>query len=395
MTLRLQLFNMEVLNDIVESSQSHTYSKKLLNAGKMVEDAFVTLKMLLPRWWTASLTTLTICLTRWGSLLSSRWNTTFSPKSCSAQGFHSISGALAVQVLCCSVPSLHGWFRWGGFPHESPQPFYPLCHQQHKPNQNKSAFPSGDFRTVGMSVFQAAVLTINLSFWLVAMQHIAASVRKTPDIFTTHRVTQAIKCFFLGLSFHLPPKYCFVRDAHGVKFRGFFSLGNEWLKVGHSGFFSFPPLFVLFLLFSWLGKRSLFMATDDWSPVQSIRLMLIFSQKSKEGVTPSLLLCGGRGALPALLAMTSPLPRGCGCCAKKGTEKLQCSLQPMWEPACWMGFPGRNDAFPSLLSFPCSTGGRGHGWWLPGGTRVMLWALPAPDTTESLGRAPCSSFCCC
>lgn len=117
------------------------------------------------------------------------------------------------------------------------------------------------------------------------------------------------------------------------------------------------------MLFSWLGKRSLFMATDDWSPVQSIRLMLIFSQKSKEGVTPSLLLCGGRGALPALLAMTSPLPRGRGCCAKKGTEKLQCSLQPMWEPACWMGFPGRNDAFPSLLSFPCSTGGLVNARW--------------------------------
>lgn len=37
------------------------------------------------------------------------------------------------------------------------------------------------------------------------------------------------------------------------------------------------------MLFTWLGKRSLFMATDDWSPVQSIRLVLVFSQKRKRG----------------------------------------------------------------------------------------------------------------
>lgn len=33
-----------------------------------------------------------------------------------------------------------------------------------KTKQIGAAFPFGDFRTVGMSVFQAAVLTINLSF---------------------------------------------------------------------------------------------------------------------------------------------------------------------------------------------------------------------------------------
>jgi len=40
-----------------------------------------------------------------------------------------------------------------------------------------ATFSFGDFRAVGISVFQAAVLTINLSFSLVAMQHIDTSVR--------------------------------------------------------------------------------------------------------------------------------------------------------------------------------------------------------------------------
>lgn len=93
---------------------------------------------------------------------------------------------------CYSVPSLYGCFGWGGFPHESPPQFLSFVPPT---KQNESAFPLGDFKTVGMSVFQAAVLTINLSFWLVAMQHIATSVRKTPDIFTAHSITQAIKCF--------------------------------------------------------------------------------------------------------------------------------------------------------------------------------------------------------
>lgn len=138
------------------------------------------------------LATLIIHLTRWGSLLSSWWNTALSSKSCSAQSPHSLSGALAVQVMCCSVPSLRGWFGWDGFSNESPPLFLSFVPPT---KQNELAFPFGDFRTVGMSVFQAAVLTINLSFWLVAMQHIATSVRKTPDIFTTHSVAQAIKCF--------------------------------------------------------------------------------------------------------------------------------------------------------------------------------------------------------
>jgi len=81
---------------------------------------------------------------------------------------------------------------------------------------------------------------------------------------------------------------------------------------------------VLFGLFSWLGKRSLFVVTDDWSPAQSITLALIFSRRrEKRGVTPSLLLCSGHGALPAPLAMASPPRWDRDCIAEEGTEKLQ------------------------------------------------------------------------
>lgn len=37
----------------------------------------------------------------------------------------------------------------------------------------------GDFRPVGMGMFQAAVPPINLPFWLLAMQDIGTSVRKS------------------------------------------------------------------------------------------------------------------------------------------------------------------------------------------------------------------------
>lgn len=63
----------------------------------------------------------------------------------------------------------------------------------------------------------------------------------------------------------------------------------EWvLKVGHCIFFISSSFCAVWLV-SWLGKRSLFMVTDDQSPMQSIRLVLIFSQRrEKKGW---LLLC--------------------------------------------------------------------------------------------------------
>lgn len=185
-----------------------------------------------------------------------------------------------------------------------------------------------------------------------------------------------------------------MRDSRGLKFGlRSFSFWNEWLKVGHCGVFFISSSFCAVWVVSWLGKRSLFMVTDDQSPVQSIRLVLIFSQRrqKKRWLLPCFCVAGTGLCQPRL--QWPHLPSGPWLSPRKELKNFSVPLQPVQE----LGFPGRSDAFLSPLSL---TSLEQQWMWLPGSTwedalGSACSASQAPSTTESLGRAPSGSFIRC
>lgn len=111
---------------------THIHSKKLLNAGKMVEDTFVRLQMQLPKWWTVSLG---YTCHRWCSLLSSWWNTTLSPKSCSELTQHFCNSCSTGDVLLSAISPWLVQMRWVST--WKPISLFILC-ATNKTNQNKA-----------------------------------------------------------------------------------------------------------------------------------------------------------------------------------------------------------------------------------------------------------------
>lgn len=128
---------------------------------------------------------------------------------------------------------------------------------------------------------------------------------------------------------------------------------------------------MLFELFSWLWRRSLFTVTDDWSPVQSIRLVLIFSQRrEKKGWVLPCFCMTGAGLCQRRLQWPH-LPLGTVAVSpRKELKSFSVPLQPVREAANLMGFPGGSDAFLSLLALTSlEQRWMGLAWWLPDGTQ--------------------------
>lgn len=107
------------------------------------------------------------------------------------------------------------------------------------------------------------------------------------------------------------------------------------------------------------------MVTVDWSPMQSISLVLIFFQRREQRgwLLPCFCVVGARLCQPRL--QWPHLPLGTAAASpRKGLKSFSVPLQPAREPAGLMGFPGRSDVLTSSERQWMRLG-----QWLPGGTR--------------------------